>query len=69
MRNRVGISEIRISLRTGYVRQAQVKARFLASAGDLLFKLLRKDSGMANLDRVALKEMVKECFHGRLDKY
>jgi len=64
----VGLSEVRISLRTGYARRAAVKARRLAAAGEAMFNRIRKKE-LPDMDRRELAKMIKRYFQQHLDEY
>lgn len=66
---RIGLREIRMSLQTCYARHAQARARTLAGVGDLLFRRIRSNMKVSELDRATLREMVKRYFHKALDEY
>jgi integrase len=68
LRSRVGLSEVRISLKTGYSREATTKARKLAAAGRTIFTQIRNHD-MPELDRRELARMVKVYFNEHLLEY
>lgn len=68
LRSTVGLSEVRISLRTGYARRAAVKARRLAAAGEAMFNRIRKKE-LPDMDRRELARMIKVYFQQHLDDY
>jgi len=68
LRSTVGLSEVRISLRTGYARPAAVKARRLAAAGEAMFNRIRKKE-LPDMDRRELARMIKVYFQQHLDEY
>jgi Phage integrase family. len=68
LRGCLGLSEVRLSLRTGYAREAAVIARMLAAKGQALFNLIRSRK-MAGIDKRELNQMVKRYFHQHLDEY
>lgn len=60
LRERVGRSEIRISLRTAYLREARTKAKAMAGVGVWVFNQIRQDSSM---DKREIDRIIKEQFH------
>lgn len=68
LRSAVGLSEVRISLRTGYARRAAVKARRLAVAGEAVFNRIKKKE-LPDMDRRELAKMIKVYFQQHLDDY
>lgn len=68
LRGRVGLSEVRLSLRTGYARKAAVVARWLAARGEALFNRIRSQE-MARIEKRELNRMVRRYFHQHLEEY